>query len=364
MTLALLGLLPDNACAWISNFFQKRIDAASPEAIMGAVNSGSASPVVNPHGYPGVARTMCRSFSVAVCAGAVMLLTLDVQAQNLFVSDFGSGNIYEFTQSGVRTTFASGLNLPNGLAFNGAGMLFEADDGSGNVYEFTPGGARSVFASGLTTPHDLAFDSAGNLFVACGYGTSGYIAEITPSGTETTFASGSLIFGPMGIAFNSAGNLYVANLYPGYITDITPSGDKSVVAGGLSLPYGLAFDNAGNLYVANDGSRNVIKIATSGAQSIYGGGLLNYPYGLAFNGMGDLFVSDFGYGLIAEIQPSGSTTFFAMGLDEPTGLAIESIPEPSVLRALAGYGIALTACLRRDWLVREAVVKRSFTSLT
>ena len=39
--------------------------------------------------------------------------------------------------------------MPVGLAFNSAGDLFVADFGSGNIYEFTPGGAQSTFASGL-----------------------------------------------------------------------------------------------------------------------------------------------------------------------------------------------------------------------
>ena len=63
-----------------------------------------------------------------------------------------SGNIYEFTPGGVQSTFASGLNDPDGMAFNSAGDLFEADYGSGNIYEFTPGGVKSTFASGLNDP--------------------------------------------------------------------------------------------------------------------------------------------------------------------------------------------------------------------
>jgi hypothetical protein len=46
------------------------------------------------------------------------------------------------------------------LAFNSAGDLFEADSGgSGNVYEYTPNGTRSTFASGLASgdPYGLAF---------------------------------------------------------------------------------------------------------------------------------------------------------------------------------------------------------------
>jgi hypothetical protein len=114
------------------------------------------------------------------------------------VADLGGGNIYEITPGGARSTFASGLTRPFGLAFNSAGNLFEADYDSGNIYEFTPGGARSTFASGLTRPFGLAFNSAGNLFEA-DY-DSGNIYEFTPGGTQSTFASPG-IDGPIGLAF-------------------------------------------------------------------------------------------------------------------------------------------------------------------
>jgi fructose 1,6-bisphosphatase len=78
-------------------------------------------------------------------------------AGDLFAADAVSGNIYEFTPGGARSTFASGLDYPQNLAFNSAGDLFEADAHSGNIYEFTPGGAQSTFASGLGYPFGLAF---------------------------------------------------------------------------------------------------------------------------------------------------------------------------------------------------------------
>ena len=84
---------------------------------------------------------------------AVFILSVAAQLTyaapgDLYVSDAGSGNIYEFTPDGTRSTFASGLT-PRGLAFDSAGNLFEADNVSGNIYEFTPDGTRSTFASGL-----------------------------------------------------------------------------------------------------------------------------------------------------------------------------------------------------------------------
>ena len=132
-------------------------------------------------------------FAPTLVVAAVFILSVAAQLTyaspgDLFESDFGSGNIFEFTPGGTRSTFASGLNGPLGLAFDSAGNLFEADYSSGNIYEFTPGGTRSTFASGLSNPIGLAFNSAGNLFEA-DFG-SGNIYEFTPGGTRSTFASG------------------------------------------------------------------------------------------------------------------------------------------------------------------------------
>src|SRR5215472_3302119 len=106
-------------------------------------------------------------FSATVCLGAVILICTSASAANLFMSDGYSGlqhnlgHIYKFTPRGVVSTFASGLDGPEGLAFDVAGNLYVTSF-LGHIYKFTPGGTRTTFASGLT-PGGLAFDSAGNL---------------------------------------------------------------------------------------------------------------------------------------------------------------------------------------------------------
>ena len=75
--------------------------------------------------------------SVVLCLAVISLICSGASAQNLFVSDFdfqgNYGIIDEFTPNGVRSTFASGLNDPSGLAFDQAGNLFVADAGSGAI---------------------------------------------------------------------------------------------------------------------------------------------------------------------------------------------------------------------------------------
>src|SRR5438067_269286 len=139
---------------------------------------------------------------VTVAGLATALLPFSVLAApgDLYEADNSSNTILKFTPDGTKSTFASGLNRPFGLAFDDSGNLFEGDAGSHTVFEFTPDGTESTFASGLSDPAGLAFDSSGNLFEADQ--GSGTIFVFTPSGTKSTFASG--LSAPSGLAFERA----------------------------------------------------------------------------------------------------------------------------------------------------------------
>jgi hypothetical protein len=238
---------------------------------------------------------------------------------DLYASD-SSGNIYEFTPGGTRTTFASGLNQPFGLVFDSAGNLFEADQSSGNIYEFTPGGTRTTFASGLISPTGLAFDSAGNLFEADEGSAS--IIKITPGGIQSIFASG--LTAPAGLAFDSAGNLFVTDLSSGIIFKFTPGGTRSIFASELNSPLGLAFDSAGNLFEADQLSGDIFEFTPGGTRSTFAAGL-SAPAGLAFDRAGNLFVTDPGSGNIYKFTSGGTRSTFASGLG-PIFLAFEPTP--------------------------------------
>jgi hypothetical protein len=273
-----------------------------------------------------------RSFTAAVCAGAVLIIAFSAPAQNLFVAELQSGTITEITPSGVESTFAIGLNHPASLAFNSAGNLYEADYGSGNVFQFTTNGVQSSFAS-LSDPFVLAFDSSSNLFVANTVNST--ITKITPGGVQSLFASG--LNGPSSLAFDRAGNLFVGN-FSGTIIKITPSGVTNTFATGFNPRDGLAlaFNSMGILFVGeidnNTSYGSITEITPGGVQSNF---LAYLPFsceGLAFNNVGNLFVADYDDGNIIEITPNGTTSTFASGLGSGNPLALafqgETLPVP------------------------------------
>ena len=254
---------------------------------------------------------------VAVAGLTAALLPINVLAApgDLFEADQGSSTIFRFAPDGTKSTFASGLGGPFGLAVDGSGNVFEANFNTGTIFKFTPAGAMSPFASGLSGPVALAFDASGNLFVAESIGNA--ISKFTPTGVKSTFASG--LSGPTGLAFDASGNLFETDHGTNRIFKFTPAGVKTSFAAGLNGPFGLAF-NAGTLFESDTGTGTIIKFTSAGLKSTFATGL-STPTGLAFDASGNLFEADQASGTIFKFTPAGAKSTFASGLSAPSGLA-------------------------------------------
>jgi sugar lactone lactonase YvrE len=296
-------------------------------------------------------KTINCSLSGAVCAG-ILTLASGASAQNLFVADYTGQAVYEYTPGGARTTFATGLNYPQGIAFNSAGDLFVANTAQngpgGYISEILPDGTQSTFATGLD-PIAVAVNSVGDVFAA-DY-RAGNIDEYSPSGVFlSTFASGFSY--PISMTFDHSGNLFVGSGYGdgnGVITSITPGGTQSTFATGLSFPIGLAFNSAGDLFESDDGSFNVNEFGPGGGTPTVFATLDNNANPLAFDSSGNLFVSDGYGGNIIEVANGGGQSTFATGLGDGSGMAFQPVPEPATLALL---GIGLVAFFAR-WHLRK-----------
>lgn len=281
-------------------------------------------------------KTIFRFFNKSAAVAGLMLAAADtLNAQTLFVSNLGDGVINEVDPFGNTTFFAtaSGYSTPRGLAFDNAGDLFVTDQGTGNIYEFvnnagTLSTTASVFASGLGAVNGLAFDSAGNMYAD---NLAGTIYEFGAGG-QSTFATG--LNDPEGLAFNSSGNLFVTS-FDGVVYQITPTGNVTTFASLTSNGFGLAFNSSGDLFVGEPNGPGVVEIAPNGSQT----GITSGEYSqLAFDNQGDLFAT-LGNGIFEFTNNDGTLSSdpvpFASGFDNPAGLAFQPAPEPSLPGLLA-----------------------------
>jgi sugar lactone lactonase YvrE len=291
---------------------------------------------------------------------------------NLWVADAYGNRVLEYKapftsgeaasivigQSGFNTlspaTTSTGLNTPNGLAFDSSGDLWVVDSSNDRVLEYKA---------------PLSTHEAASLAI----GQPGFTTD------EHTVTNSTSLDSPYGLAFDPSGNLWVADLLNGRVLEYTAPfstheaaslviGEPSFTAAndevsktGLNAPNSLAFDSSGNLWVV-DGHRVLeyaAPLATHEAASLVIGQNtftnsstatdstgLNIPNGLAFDSSGNLWVADKVNNRVLEYksplstfeaaslvvgQPnftSSATTPVteptATSLDEPTGLAFDS----------------------------------------
>ena len=104
-------------------------------------------------------------------------VVIDPEGGNVYVSDSGDrkgggGAVFRISPNGVVSlvtdhTRIPGLNIPNGLAMDGASFLLLADFGTGDLYRVKiADGTSEKVASGLGAGDGLAWDHYGRLFVS------------------------------------------------------------------------------------------------------------------------------------------------------------------------------------------------------
>jgi trimeric autotransporter adhesin len=285
--------------------------------------------------------------------------------------------------SGVITTIAGSagdgglatgaqLNLPAGVAVDGAGNLYIAD-GNDIVREVSNGiittiaGARVSGGCGCDSgpapgvdiyPTGIAVDSNENVFIAGGVGLE--LSPASPTGpivNQVATPSGLGDF--IGVALDTAGNLYFASflgnqiqeLSNGVLTTIAGtgmqgySGDNGpATSAQLSNPSGIAVDSAGNVYFADMGNQSIRKISNGVITTVAGNGTAGFsgdngpatsaqlnlqsnpvsccllvnpsprlPGGIAVDASGNLFIADSGNQRVRMVSNGMITTIAGTG---------------------------------------------------
>ncbi len=269
------------------------------------------------------------------------------------------------------------LTHPNRIAMDGAGNLYIADTNNARIRMVTPGGTITTVAGNgtagyngdniaatsaeLDVPYGVAVDGAGNLYIADE--NNQRIRMVTPSGMITTVAGNGYsqdngvtggyngdnipatsaeLNSPWGITVDGAGNLYIADAGNARIRMVTPSGMITTVAGNgtagyngdniaatsaeLNDPAEVAVDGGGNLYITDKLNQRIRMVTPGGIiTTVAGNGTLGYngdniaatsaeldsPLGLAVDAAGNLYFADLYNDRVRMVTPSGIITTVA-----------------------------------------------------
>ncbi len=299
-----------------------------------------------------------RAAHAALFASVILLATSTATFAQIFVAMPGSGEfdgtIANYTAGGASTTFATGVSIPEGLAFWGSDLYVALNTNHGldaTIVKFAPNGSSTVFASSTGSPSTfgLAFDSAGNLYSA---GNTS-IMKYTPGGGGAPITFATPADQPYGLAIDSSGNVYAAMRNNNTISSYDSGGTLrwTVSLGAGHAPVGVAAGDLG-LFVANHTTNTVDLYSFVDGSSL--GNVanatdgLNGPFGLAFSG-GLLYVANDG-GVSGSIQmysdPHTVVGSFATS-SFPSFVTASAVPEPSTYAALAGLCVLGVAAWRR-----------------
>ena len=260
-------------------------------------------------------------------------------APNGVISTVAGNGGYSIVDGGLGT--ASGLNNPMGLAVDAAGDLYIADQGHYLVRKLdtsgvitTVAGVNGVYAyngdnipatsAGLNLPGGVAVDGAGDLYIADT--GDGRVRKVDTGGTISTVAGNGVIGGgisgdggpatlaviesPNSISIDGYGDLYITDQSADLVRQVDPYGIIRTVAGKNYYSSGYGGDG-GPVLLAQ----------------------LDQPNGTAVDPAGDLFISDNWSGRVREalaiihapVDPSSTVTASASPTATPS-----ATPTPSV----------------------------------
>jgi len=291
---------------------------------------------------------------------------------NVYIADGGNNRVRRVDSAGRIDTVAgdgnsAALANPRALAADDAGNVYIADSNNHRVRKLAPDGSiRTIAGTGeagsggdgelatsarLNLPSGLALDGAGNLYISdtanhrvrklaasgsivtvAGTGSFGYSGDGGP-------ATAAQLNSPRGLAVDAAGDLYILDAENRRVRRVTPSGVITTVAGNGRA----AFGGDGGLALA------------AGLNSPLAGG------GLAAGGAGGIYVADQLNDRIRKLTPLVPQRLIAASGGGQSAAIGARLPEPLVARVTGAAGLGVPA-VRVSFAVSEGFARLSAAS--
>jgi sugar lactone lactonase YvrE len=299
----------------------------------------------------------------ALAAGALLdrpqALAVDSNG-DVFISNQGSNQVLVRLPSGKVMPFAGDghaglggdngpavaaeLNVPQGIAVGGNGVVYVADSGNNRIRAVAPGGVITTVAE-VADPTALCLGPSDSLYVVDGVGiqqvaSDGAISTILPLTSdvnrtivnEPAIGGSPFAFFPSALAATSTGDLYIANSSPKLLLDyangaLSLVGSDSVDEGGPYVtPNGLVASPSGAVYVGDYGAFAVDRVVGTSLTSVFTFALHSVPgldgfrpSGVAVTSDGTVYVDTDGVNggsnrpALVSISPDGRVHLLAAG---------------------------------------------------
>lgn len=253
------------------------------------------------------ASSSCTPWSVStVASGFGMLENLAFDGRGSMIvsetSPIGPGALRTVAPNGDRGTLVADVDSPGGLVTHGDTLYFTTgnsaaagllDTRTGTVDTIDLGtGIRSTYASGLAMPNGLARSESGDLFTTRNLGVAAGLSRITSDRAVSTVRTDVGTANGIGIG---GGKIYVANTFDLETTltvldEKNPSGPSARIRidgiGTLSMSDDLTVGDDGSVYLAQNLAGRVVRIdPESGATCVIATGV-PLTSSVAFGGIG------------------------------------------------------------------------------
>lgn len=204
-------------------------------------------PVSGVHSH--LVRDLADPDNLAVVGGYIYLTEEDTR-----------GRILRLDERQILTTFAGGLDGPEGLDLGPDGKLYVAEHApAGHVYRYSLDGSRETVGQ-VQNGEGLRCLPDGSVIVA--ETSENRISRFLPDGSKETVAEGS-IQAPDGVAYDRTLDrlLVTEDAAPGRMLQVDiDTGDLTIVATGLNLPQTMLFEEDGSILVAEQGEHRILRL--------------------------------------------------------------------------------------------------------
>lgn len=228
----------------------------------------------------------------------------------IYGSDFDGDSVFKINPNGTVSAFVSGIQNPNGLAFDNNQNLYVVGWGQGTIWKVDTMGTKEILIDGLANPSGLIqMLNEDTLLFSTPIHNS--ISKLTLDGIVVPYIVDNQLNAPVGLDYNENGELIIANFSDNRIFKVEADESLSLIVNILATPQGIGFIEclgdfifatmfSSNKIYRTDYDGNFVLVAGSTLGSVDGDASVaqfNKPNGILSTTNGDsILVSDYGTG--------------------------------------------------------------------